>query len=162
MHPLTTLLLLTTALTLTASTQPPNTTAAAASLSLSAAAATTYISPPSAASLAASTLPGGTANPALTLYLYADPDCLSYNSTYTSLIDALPLSYDKSSPQFPFLAFVMTRNLTGGELLSFYSTSNASADACGALAGNVTAGDGGAGWCLPATGGATCFNLTQS
>ncbi|KAF6219995.1 hypothetical protein HO133_003820 [Letharia lupina] len=150
MHPLTTILILSTALTLTTSTTPPpNTTAASPS------------PPPSASSLAALSLPGGTANPALTLATYADPDCTTVNASDTTLLNVLPLSYDRPSPQLPFWAFVMTRNLTGAERLTFYSSTNLSRDACGVPVGNLTAKDGGAGFCLP-VGGATCYNLTRS
>ncbi|CAF9937375.1 hypothetical protein IMSHALPRED_011115 [Imshaugia aleurites] len=154
--PLLLLLLLTTLLPLTTST-PTNTNTSTPS---PAAASTLPPQPASPSSLAAASLPGGTASPPLTLFMYGDLSCTYVNSTYTSLTNALPLSYDAPSPQYPFWAFVMTRNLTQGETLTFYSSSNTSAGACGVPVGNLTEADGGAGWCLP-VGGATCYNLTR-
>ncbi|CAF9922957.1 MAG: hypothetical protein ALECFALPRED_002273 [Alectoria fallacina] len=159
MHPLTStstiLLLLSSSLALTTST---NTTTIAPSAAAAAAASS---APPSAATLAAATLPGGTADPGLTLYMYGDPACTDLNASATTLTNALPLSYGVASPQYPFLGFIMTRNLTGTEQLSFYSSTNESSDACGELVWAVNATDGGAGFCVP-SGGVTCYNLTMS
>lgn len=62
---------------------------------------------------------------------------------------------------------MLTRNLTGSEALTFYSSSNVSGEACAEEVTRVTAGDMDAedgveaGVCLP-VGGATCYNLTLS
>lgn len=91
MQHLTTLsLLLLTSLSLTTCTIYPNVSA-----SVLAAATTTY-PPPSAASLAAFDLPGG--NASLTLYIYADIECTDVNSTYSTLLNAQPVSYNVPSP----------------------------------------------------------------
>lgn len=115
-------------------------------------------------SLASLSLPGGNAKPALTLYMYDDPDC----SSEDDLVNVLPLSYNKSSPQYPFWGIMMTRDLAENETLTFYTSTNTSGDACAEMVGYLTGGDmgdqedesSGAGTCWP-VGGATCFNLTQ-
>ncbi|CAD6582219.1 MAG: hypothetical protein ASARMPRED_000903 [Alectoria sarmentosa] len=86
--------------------------------------------------------------------MYGDPACTDLNASATTLTNALPLSYGVASPQYPFWGFIMTRNLTGAEVLSFYSSTNESSDACGELVWAVNATDGGAGFCVPRTAGA--------
>ncbi|CAD6581196.1 MAG: hypothetical protein ASARMPREDX12_000388 [Alectoria sarmentosa] len=61
--------------------------------------------------------------------MYGDPACTDLNASATTLTNALPLSYGVASPQYPFWGFIMTRNLTGAEVLSFYSSTNESSDA---------------------------------